>query len=88
MAPPAPPRTSPTSTPGPRSTCLGPAGSASIRRRDCSRAKELYGFRASTPMRDGLRRTVDWYREHQQWTERVRSGEYREFYEKQYGRLD
>ena len=33
------PATSPISTPGARSTCPAPAGSASTRRRDCSRAK-------------------------------------------------
>ena len=30
---------------------------------DASRAAELFGFRASTPLRDGLERTVAWYRE-------------------------
>jgi GDP-L-fucose synthase len=29
---------------------------------DPSRAEELFGFRAQTPLRDGLARTVDWYR--------------------------
>jgi GDP-L-fucose synthase len=29
---------------------------------DTSRAMELFGFRASTPLRDGLERTVAWYR--------------------------
>jgi GDP-L-fucose synthase len=30
---------------------------------DCSRAEELFGFQAPTSMRDGLQRTVDWYRQ-------------------------
>ena len=29
---------------------------------DTSRAEELFGFRASTPLREGLERTVAWYR--------------------------
>jgi GDP-L-fucose synthase len=29
---------------------------------DTSRAEEAFGFRASTGLREGLRRTVDWYR--------------------------
>jgi GDP-L-fucose synthase len=29
---------------------------------DVSRAAELFGFRATTPLRDGLRQTIDWYR--------------------------
>jgi len=31
---------------------------------DTSRAKELFGFEASTSLEDGLERTVAWYREH------------------------
>lgn len=33
------------------------------RRVDNSRAAELFGFKASTSLRDGLRRTIDWYGE-------------------------
>jgi GDP-L-fucose synthase len=29
---------------------------------DVSRAAALFGFRATTPLRDGLRQTIDWYR--------------------------
>jgi GDP-L-fucose synthase len=32
------------------------------RRLDVSRAKELFGFEAQTPLRDGLTRTIEWYR--------------------------
>jgi GDP-L-fucose synthase len=32
------------------------------RRLDTSRAERLFGFRAQTPLRDGLERTVAWYR--------------------------
>jgi nucleoside-diphosphate-sugar epimerase len=28
---------------------------------DVSRARELFGFRARTDFRDGLRRTIEWY---------------------------
>jgi GDP-L-fucose synthase len=31
---------------------------------DGSRARELFGFEAQTPLREGLERTVAWYREH------------------------
>ena len=34
------------------------------RRVDPSRAKELFGFQATVPFRDGLRRTIDWYLSH------------------------
>ncbi len=32
------------------------------RRLDVSRAKELFGFEAQTRLRDGLARTIEWYR--------------------------
>jgi GDP-L-fucose synthase len=31
---------------------------------DVSRAEQLFGFRATTPLRAGLERTIAWYREH------------------------
>jgi dTDP-glucose 4,6-dehydratase len=34
----------------------------------------------------GLAQTVAWYREHRAWWEPIRSGDYREYYERQYGR--
>ena len=30
---------------------------------DTSKAEELFGFRADTPLKEGLRETIDWYRE-------------------------
>jgi len=35
---------------------------------------------------DGLEQTVAWYRENTWWWEPIRSGDYREYYERQYGR--
>jgi len=32
-----------------------------------------------------LQETVDWYRQNPEWVARVRSGEYRKFYETNYG---
>jgi GDP-L-fucose synthase len=34
------------------------------RQLDASRAAERFGFRASTPLREGLARTIAWYRDH------------------------
>lgn len=31
---------------------------------DVSRAEQTFGFRASTPLEEGLRRTIDWYERH------------------------
>jgi dTDP-glucose 4,6-dehydratase len=33
----------------------------------------------------GLERTIAWYRANGEWVARVRSGAYREYYEKNYG---
>jgi dTDP-glucose 4,6-dehydratase len=35
---------------------------------------------------EGLERTVAWYRENEWWWEPIRSGDYRAYYERQYGR--
>ncbi len=44
------------------------------------------GWRARTHFDEGLARTVDWYRENRWWWEPIRSGAYREYYERHYGR--
>jgi len=44
------------------------------------------GWSAHTRFADGLERTVNWYRENPRWWEPIRSGAYREYYERQYGR--
>ncbi len=44
------------------------------------------GWEARVRFADGLKLTVDWYRDHTGWWEPIRSGEYRAYYERQYGR--
>jgi dTDP-glucose 4,6-dehydratase len=44
------------------------------------------GWEPQVRFADGLARTVEWYRENEAWWGPIRSGEYREYYEKQYGR--
>jgi len=57
------------------------------RRYSLSCAKlEALGWSARTRFADGLGRTVDWYRENTAWWEPIRSGAYREYYERHYGR--
>jgi len=43
------------------------------------------GWRPDVDFKDGLHRTVQWYLEHREWWERVKSGAFREYYRKQYG---
>jgi dTDP-glucose 4,6-dehydratase len=44
------------------------------------------GWEARVHFAEGLQQTVDWYRENRWWWESIRSGDYREYYERQYGR--
>ncbi len=44
------------------------------------------GWQARTHFDEGLARTVDWYRQNRWWWEPIRSGAYREYYERHYGR--
>ena len=43
------------------------------------------GWSAEIAFEEGLRSTVDWYRENSWWWEPIRSDEYRDYYERQYG---
>ena len=45
------------------------------------------GWRPRRAFDDGLAETVDWYRANRPWTERVRTGAYRRYYERQYSVL-
>jgi dTDP-glucose 4,6-dehydratase len=49
------------------------------------KVREL-GWEPSRRFSEGLQQTVEWYRDNEWWWEPIRSGEYREYYEKQYGR--
>ncbi len=44
------------------------------------------GWEAKVRFDEGLEQTVAWYRDNRWWWEPIRSGEYRAYYERQYGR--
>jgi dTDP-glucose 4,6-dehydratase len=44
------------------------------------------GWEAEVHFEDGLERTVAWYHDNPAWWEPIRSGDYRAYYERQYGR--
>ena len=44
------------------------------------------GWEPQVHFAEGLERTVDWYRDNEWWWEPIRSGAYRAYYERQYGR--
>lgn len=51
---------------------------------DSRKIAEETGFVARVPFAVGLRETVKWYMEQRDWADRVRTGEYRDYYERNY----
>jgi dTDP-glucose 4,6-dehydratase len=54
---------------------------------DCSKIETELGWRPTISFEEGLRETVDWYRDHADWIAGIRTGEYLKYYERQYGIL-
>jgi dTDP-glucose 4,6-dehydratase len=52
---------------------------------DCGKIERELGWKPKVAFEEGLRETATWYREHADWVDRVRSGDYRKYYEAQYG---
>lgn len=46
------------------------------------------GWRSRHAFPEALEKTVKWYRENEGWWRKIKSGEYREWYEKQYGKRE
>ena len=44
--------------------------------------------RRVSPFEEALRATVDWYRDNRWWWEKIKSGEYSEYYQRQYGQRE
>ncbi len=43
------------------------------------------GWQPDIPFEQGIKETIEWYQEHEGWWKRIKSGEYLEYYKKQYG---
>ncbi|MFP6765952.1 MAG: dTDP-glucose 4,6-dehydratase [Planctomycetaceae bacterium] len=52
---------------------------------DTAKVERELGWSPQVDFESGLRETIDWYLDHTGWVERVQSGTYRDYYEKQYG---
>jgi dTDP-glucose 4,6-dehydratase len=50
---------------------------------DCAKLRRL-GWAPTVPFEEGLRATVDWYRANEAWWRKIKSGEFRAYYERQY----
>jgi dTDP-glucose 4,6-dehydratase len=53
---------------------------------DFSKLKKELGWQPRVTFEQGIQQTIAWYVEHRPWWERIKSGEYLEYYERMYGR--
>jgi dTDP-glucose 4,6-dehydratase len=47
---------------------------------------QALGWEPAVDFAEGIERTVEWYRDNEAWWSPIRSGEYRSYYERQYGK--
>ena len=52
---------------------------------DAGKARAELGWSPGIPFPDGLKSTVEWYLQNRGWWERVRTGDYRTYYDRNYG---
>lgn len=53
---------------------------------DYSKAKKELGWEPIINFDQGLKKTMDWYKNNKVWWQNIKSGEYLEYYKKQYGK--
>jgi dTDP-glucose 4,6-dehydratase len=52
---------------------------------DCTRLRETLSWAPEESFETGIRKTIHWYLENEEWVNRVRSGEYQSWIDAQYG---
>ncbi len=52
---------------------------------EATKTETELGWKPQTSWAEGLQKTISWYRENQDWVNRIRSGAYRDYYQKMYG---
>jgi dTDP-glucose 4,6-dehydratase len=52
---------------------------------DFTKIKNELGWEPSVTFEEGIANTINWYRENEDWWRNIKSGEYQEYYNKQYG---
>lgn len=53
---------------------------------DISKIKNQLGWQPEVSFEEGIKRTVDWFKENETWWKKIKSGEYLDYYSKQYGK--
>ena len=53
---------------------------------DFSKMKRELGWQPRTGFDEGMKKTVEWYKANKDWWHNIKSGDYLEYYKKQYGR--
>lgn len=51
---------------------------------DFSKAKQELGWEPQIGFEEGVTKTVQWYKDNKDWWEKIKSGEYKKYYKKQY----
>jgi dTDP-glucose 4,6-dehydratase len=51
---------------------------------DCSKLQKELGWHAEKDFAQGLRETIEWYKNNPQWWQPLKNGEYLEYFKKQY----
>ena len=51
---------------------------------DSSKIKKELGWKPKHSFEEAMKKTIEWYKNNQDWWKRVKSGEYQEYYQKQY----
>jgi dTDP-glucose 4,6-dehydratase len=51
---------------------------------DCSKIERDLGWKPAYSFEDGMKKTIRWYIDNQPWWEKIKSGEYMEYYERMY----
>lgn len=53
---------------------------------DFSKMRREFGWEPKISLEERIKKTIEWYRNNEKWWKDIKSGEYKRYYEKQYGR--
>jgi dTDP-glucose 4,6-dehydratase len=55
---------------------------------DSSKIRNELGWKPEASFEEGITKTVDWYTANQKWWQKIKTGEYLEYYHKHYGKVE